>query len=64
MSLDGFFAGPNGEYGRIVMDPETDFREDTDTFLIGPQGYTMRCTGKEATPSLLGAFRTSFVRAR
>jgi len=45
MSLDGFFAGPNGEYGRIVMDPETDFREDTDTFLIGPQGYTSRCAG-------------------
>ena len=45
MSLDGFFAGPNGEYDWILMDLEIDFREGTDTFLIGPQEYTRRCAG-------------------
>jgi dihydrofolate reductase len=38
MSLDGFIAGPNGEYDWIVMDPDIDFTELTrrfDTFLIG-----------------------------
>jgi hypothetical protein len=45
MSLDGFFPGPNGEYDWFVIDPETDFREDTDTLLIGPQAYTRRCAG-------------------
>ena len=24
MSLDGYIAGPNGEFDRIVMDPSTD----------------------------------------
>lgn len=38
MSLDGFIAGPNGEYDWIVMDPEIDFASMMaryDTFLIG-----------------------------
>ena len=38
MSLDGYIAGPNGEYGWIVMDPDIDFQgltQQFDTFLIG-----------------------------
>ena len=42
MSLDGFIAGPNGEYDWIVMDPEIDFAAlmaRFDTFLIGRKTF-------------------------
>ena len=42
MSLDGFIAGPNGEYDWIVMDPEIDFTAQMarfDTFLIGRKTF-------------------------
>ncbi len=42
MSLDGFIAGPNGEYDWIVMDPDIDFGESMrrfDTFLIGRKTF-------------------------
>lgn len=42
MSLDGYIAGPNGEYDWIVMDPEIDFAEmhsRFDTFLIGRKTF-------------------------
>lgn len=38
MSLDGFIAGPNGEYDWIVMDPSVDFAalfQDFDTAVMG-----------------------------
>src|SRR5262245_24768089 len=42
MSLDGYIAGPNGEYDWIVMDPDFDFAAMTarfDTFLIGRKTF-------------------------
>jgi dihydrofolate reductase len=54
MSLDGFIAGPNGEYDWIVMDPDLDFAEMMgrfDTFLIGRKTYeAMRRMGSDAKP--------------
>ena len=55
MSLDGFIAGPNGEYDWIVMDPELDFAAMTarfDTFLIGRKTFdAMRRMGSDARPT-------------
>lgn len=42
MSLDGYIAGPGGEYDWIVMDPAFDFSEHMtqfDTFLIGRKTF-------------------------
>jgi dihydrofolate reductase len=42
MSLDGYIAGPGGEYDWIVMDPDFDFSErmtQFDTFLIGRKTF-------------------------
>lgn len=55
MSLDGFIAGPNGEYDWIVMDPEIDFgamMARFDTFLIGRKTFeAMRRMGNAAPPT-------------
>jgi len=55
MSLDGFIAGPHGEYDWIVMDPEIDFAALTrrfDTFLIGRKTFeVMRRMGNTAPPT-------------
>jgi len=52
MSLDGFIAGPNGEYDWIVMDPDADFAEMMqrfDTYLIGRKTFeAMRRMGSDA----------------
>src|SRR5687767_4798765 len=42
MSLDGYIAGPDGEFDWIVMDPDIDFTEmqsQFDTFLIGRKTF-------------------------
>jgi dihydrofolate reductase len=42
MSLDGFIAGPNGEYDWIVMDPSIDFTalyKEFDTAVMGRKTY-------------------------
>ncbi len=42
MSLDGYIAGPNGEYDGIVMDPDIDFaaiQAEFDTYLIGRKTF-------------------------
>ena len=58
MSLDGYIAGPNGEYDWIVMDPEIDFAALAarfDTYLIGRKTFdAMRRMGSEgqSTPGI------------
>ena len=55
MSLDGFIAGPDGEYDWIVMDPDIDFMAlmgRFDTFLIGRKTFeAMRRMGDAAPPA-------------
>jgi dihydrofolate reductase len=53
MSLDGFIAGPNGEYDWIVMDPEIDFAAlmgRFDTFLIGRKTFEATRRMANTTP--------------
>jgi len=54
MSLDGYIAGPHGEYDWIVMDPDIDFAEiyaRFDTFLIGRKTFeAMVRMGSDAKP--------------
>ncbi len=55
VSLDGYIAGPNGEFDWIVMDPDMDFAAMMgryDTFLIGRKTFdAMRAMGNAAPPS-------------
>jgi dihydrofolate reductase len=44
MSLDGYIAGPNGEYDWIAPDPDIDFRaifDRFDTFVMGRRTYEL-----------------------
>lgn len=57
MSLDGFIAGPNGEYDWIVADPDIDFAAlmgRFDTFLIGRKTYEVMRRMGSATPATPG----------
>jgi dihydrofolate reductase len=54
VSLDGFIAGPNGEYDWIVMDPAIDFAamfKDFDTAVMGRKTYDIvRAQGGDGPP--------------
>lgn len=57
VSLDGFIAGPNGEYDWIVMDPSIDFGalfKSFDTAVMGRKTYEMMAAqgGNGAMPGL------------
>ena len=57
MSLDGFIAGPNGEYDWIVMDPAIDFGalfKEFDTAVMGRKTYEVTTAqgGNGAMPGL------------
>ena len=44
MSLDGYIAGPKGEYDWIIMDPDIDFGDifaKFDTFLLGRKTFAL-----------------------
>jgi dihydrofolate reductase/gamma-glutamylcyclotransferase (GGCT)/AIG2-like uncharacterized protein YtfP len=55
MSLDGYIAGPNGEFDWILMDPDVDFgamMAEFDTFLIGRKTFdAMRRMGTDPQPA-------------
>ncbi len=56
-SLDGYIAGPNGEYDWIVIDPEIDFAALTNSFdamVMGRKSYeaVRRMGGGPATRSM------------
>jgi dihydrofolate reductase len=53
VSLDGFIAGPNGEFDWIVMDPASDFAavfKQFDTFLMGRR--TFELTQQHGAPAM------------
>jgi len=57
VSLDGFIAGPNGEYDWIVMDPAIDFAalfKEFDTAVMGRKTYDVLIAqgGDGAMPGL------------
>jgi len=65
MSLDGFIAGPNGEYDWIVMDPDIDFAAlmaPFDTFLIGRKTFEMMRQMGDAAPPAPGIQNIVFSR--
>ena len=63
MSLDGFIAGPNGEFDWIVMDPSFDFAalfKQFDTFLLGRR--TFEITRKASAKTSAGIQTIVFSR--
>jgi pimeloyl-ACP methyl ester carboxylesterase len=65
MSLDGFIAGPDGEYDWIVMDPDIDFAAlmaRFDTFLIGRKTFEAMRRMADAAPPTPGIRNIVFSR--
>jgi dihydrofolate reductase len=65
MSLDGYIAGPNGEYDWIIMDPDIDFAAKTsqfDTFLIGRKTFEVMQRMEQGGGAMPGARSIVFSR--
>jgi dihydrofolate reductase len=66
VSLDGFIAGPNGEYDWIVMDPSIDFTalyKEFDTVVMGRKTYEVM-TAQGGTGAMPGLDVIVFSRTR
>jgi dihydrofolate reductase len=66
VSLDGFIAGPNGEYDWIVMDPSIDFAalyKEFDTVVMGRKTYEVM-TAQGGTGAMPGLDVIVFSRTR
>ena len=64
-SLDGFIAGPSGEFDWIPADPAVDFAAlfaRVDTILVGRRTYELTLTGTRVYPS--GMVTLSYTVAR
>jgi dihydrofolate reductase len=65
MSLDGYIAGPNGEFDWIVMDPDVDFARlmaRYDTFLMGRKTFEVMRKMADAAPPTPGIQNIVFSR--
>jgi len=65
MSLDGYIAGPNGEYDWILMDPDLPFAEimaQFDTFLIGRKTFELMQRMGNAEKAMPGTHSVVFSR--
>src|SRR5215204_2274739 len=65
MSLDGFIAGPNGEYDWIVTDPDIDFAAlmaRFDTFLVGRKTFEAMRRMADSAPPMPGITQIVFSR--
>lgn len=55
MSLDGYIAGPGGEFDWIIIDPDIDFgemSEQFDTYLLGRRTFEVTGQSQAATPGI------------
>ena len=60
-SLDGYIAGPNGEFDWIIQDPEIDFGEmfaQFDTFLVGRRTFEAMAGGPKLDGKVIVFSRT------
>ena len=63
MSLDGYIAGPNGEYDWIVIDPEigagfAEYFKQFDTFLIGRKTFATVAKAGKKVGGMFAGFKT------
>jgi dihydrofolate reductase len=68
MSLDGYIAGPDGEFDWIIMDPDFDFQgimDQFDTILIGRRSFAVtQSAGSEAPDQSMFAGMKKYVFSR
>ena len=60
-SLDGYIAGPQGDYGWIIADPDIDFAahfQEFDTLLMGRRTFEMLPRGSSAEQRVIVVSRT------